>query len=222
MADLERLENYFKPEARKNGADYLRKQAVRLLIKADTQIQAQVKASTPAKVSFVTDSIASPVFRADCSCPASSRGVFCKHMWATLLQVDQAYPDFLDSKTEIEKISRLSERPLSHKAKQSDYRKEQYQKQKSRATAAKRAEKAKRHQPPAPAYPEDVTSALVYFNENGFPLGEPIDFEQLKSAKKKLARFLHPDRGGSHDEFLTLNLHSDVILQHLGLKIESE
>lgn len=209
------FESYFKPEARSAGAEFLRKGVVRLGMSSDTEVQAFVRVSSGVKVSLRADSIADSVFFADCSCPSAGKGVLCKHIWATILEVSEKAPDFLDSKTEIEKVTRLSEKPQAQKEKQSTFRKEQYQKQKLRANENKRAQAAPKNRSQAPSYPDDVTEALKYFDENGFPLGEPIDPELVKDAKKKMARLMHPDQGGSHEEFLTFNCHLNVVTEFL-------
>lgn len=231
MAEIEAFEQFFKPEARSSGADFVRKGAVRLGMSSDTEIQAFIKVSSGIKVTFTAEDIADEKFFADCSCPAAGKGILCKHIWATLMEVSEKFSDFLDSKIEIEKGSRAgskgaapAEAKAALKEKQSSFRKEQYQKQKARAKEPKEGsrptfqaapKKTSRHAPAAPSYPDDVAAALRYFDDNGFPLGEPIDPELLRDAKKKLARLMHPDSGGTHEEFLVFNSQLEVIVEFI-------
>ena len=39
--------------------------------------------------------------------------------------------------------------------------------------------------------------------------------EILKTAKKQLSRVFHPDKGGSHEEMVTLNANFDVLMEFL-------
>ncbi len=230
MAVEKQWEHFFKPEVRKQGAEYFSRGAVSLSIAADTQIQAFVRVSSGAKVSFVSESIASLAFTADCSCSASSKGQFCKHIWATLLKVEESHPDFLDSKSEIEKGSGTSKfsqskKPVQSEARsqaqeamktrQADYRKAQYQKQKQRLKDQKGAQKSSsKFSQPTTTYPADVEAALAYFAENGFPMENAISEESLRNAKRLLSRIFHPDKGGTHEEILTLNQNFDILLEY--------
>ena len=233
--------HYFKPEVRKQGTDAFESGAVYLSISGDTRIEAFVKAGSPVKVSLIAESIESPLFTASCPCTSSSKGQFCKHIWATLLEVEKSFPDFLDSKTEIEKgtsvartafkpaprpaaaaaspaqSAQQTERHEAMKARQADYRKAQYQKQKLRAKdikAAKKNEgKPSKFAPPTPDVPEDVAEALKYFEDNGFPLEVPFSKDAVANARKILARVFHPDKGGTHEETLALNQNYDILVE---------
>ncbi len=251
--------HFFKPEVRKAGEDLAGEGAVHLSIVGDTQIQAYVRASKSLRVSLSSSSIGSPVFHAGCSCPPYSKGQFCKHIWATILTAEEKAPDFFDSKTEVERLEAASsdvessmkaEKPKSSwsqkptprppteaqvrsqeafKAKQSAYRKQQYQKQKERLKErakegktsasnqfAKPEKRASKFAAPAPSYPEDVQKALDYFAENGFTFEGSLEIEALRNARKILARVFHPDKGGTHEEILALNENFDILAEYQG------
>jgi hypothetical protein len=205
---------YFKPEVQKRGReDFTRGLAV-VANASDTQINGYVKASPLAKVAFRSEDISSSIFTVDCSCPVSVKGNFCKHIWAILILVEQKHPDFLDSKTAVEKAGLgkpVAENP--YKAKQAEYQKQQYQKQKARAKEQRFEKKRESRGGTKQALPVDVETALRFFSENGFPLNESGDEETLKKAKKDLSRVFHPDKGGSHDEAVVLNRHYETLIQ---------
>lgn len=224
MLEVSSLEHFFKPEVRKQGSQYFEEEAVFLSVASDTSISGIIKASPPIRITFISDSISDAVFKAACSCAASAKGQLCKHIWATILTAVEKHPDFFDSKTEIVKVENAQTAKLKPKvspsqeafksqlkAKQSDYRKQQYQKIKSE----KKAKKALADAPPRPQYSDDVETALKYFADNGFEMGHPISSETLKTAKKVLSRVFHPDKGGSHDEILELNRNFEVVLKHV-------
>lgn len=243
-----RLEHFFKPEVRRHGEELVAK--IHLSSGSDTSVQAFVRASTPAKVQFSSTSISSPIFNVHCSCPAGTKKNFCKHIWATLLAAQERYPDFFDSKTDIENVekpatsystsrmtisaapeaaNRMQSAPQDTKQaaykqaqreKQSAYQKAQYEKQKARAKEFRAVQsaklkalksKAKDKNESVPNYPDEVAEALRFFNDNGFSFSQPFDIEELRSAKKKLARVFHPDRGGTIEESLILNENFDVL-----------
>lgn len=211
---VQKWSHFFKPEVCKQGKAYFEDGDVFLKVAGDTHIQSYVK---NLKVFFTADSIASPSFNVDCSCSAAEKGQLCKHIWATLLAVEKQHPDFLDSKSEVNKVRRESEasqKKEQMKAKQSDYRKVQYQKQKLKAQKLKLARKDMESS--GPNYPEYIQNALTYFSENGFTLSTPIDPEELANARKTLARVFHPDKGGSHDEALQLNENYEILLEWEG------
>lgn len=214
-------EHFFKPEIRSSGRSFVTKGKVSLSQPSDTEIQAYIKASTSYKVTFKSPSVSSNTITVDCTCPQSKKGQFCKHIWATLLIVEEKKSDFLDSKTELQKKSqsaaeaapkaKLSQKQIdsqaAYKLKQADYRKEQYQKQKKRLKDIK----AKKNAPEPDLYPPTIEKALEYFLLNGFDLRNSMNKEAISFAMKKLARIFHPDVGGSHDEILELNKFSEVL-----------
>jgi uncharacterized Zn finger protein len=251
--------HYFKPEVRKAGEDLAGEGAVHISIAGDTQIQAYVRASKSLRVSLTSSSISSPVFQAGCSCPPFSKGQLCKHIWATILAAEEKAPDFFDSKTEVERLeatateaagsakgdrhkSSWSQKPTpkppteaqirsqeAFKAKQSEYRKQQYQKQKERLKEpakdgkasvggkfAKPEKRTSKFAAPTPQYPEDVQKALDYFADNGFTFEGALDIEALRNARKILARVFHPDKGGTHEEILALNENFDILAEYQG------
>jgi uncharacterized Zn finger protein len=193
--------SFFKPEVRKQGEDIFRKGAVFLQSSADTQVHAFVKSSSSITVRLMSESIANTSFDVDCSCPSAKKGQFCKHIWATLLAVEQKNPDFLDSKTEIEKADLLTAVTRATTPANADYRKAQYQKQKE-----------KKHS--EPELPEAIQSAFQFFAENGFSLSYPIQAEEVANARKTLARVFHPDKGGTHAEALELNRNYEILIEY--------
>jgi hypothetical protein len=224
---LARWEDFFKAETRNAGEKLFAKAAVFIASASDTHIQASVRTSTPARVTFKTQSISEPIFFADCTCKKD----FCKHIWATLIAVDEKYPDFLEAKTSIERsektpaatddppsaakqeaAAKAQARADEFKQKQSEYRKLQYRLQKERLTKTKLQ---KKRAPAARSYPLDVEKALRFFSDNGFAFEGSIDEEELSNARKKLARIFHPDKGGSHDEALLLNENYRIIEEFL-------
>ena len=209
------LEHFFKPEVRNRGNDLFKQDLVALSHGSDTALQAYVRGSTSVKVNFSATSIGSDTFFVDCNCSASAKGVFCKHIWATLLAAVKAHPDFFDSKKNIEKVVKEKPAESPYKAKQAEYQKQQYEKQKMRAKEMKLAKKkASGRGAVAPQLPEEVEGAMVFFADNGFPIELPLDEEYLKNAKKKLSRIFHPDKGGTHEETVILNENFDVLIEY--------
>lgn len=258
MSVESRWGQFFKPEVRQQGAGLVAKRRVLLAQSTDTMIRSYVKISSPIQVVFSSDSIESSTFIVDCSCPASGKGQFCKHIWATLLVVEEKYPDFLDCKTDIEKVANLKsvskasvkapnasgsgkekrpptpaqlEAQEAQKKRHSEIRKQQYQlakerqkeflknqklekkKRKAESAASARPRYSSQYSPQYSwPYSSEVEAALKFFSENGFPLDVPVDEAVLRKAKTILSRVFHPDKGGSHEEILTLNRNFDILL----------
>lgn len=223
------LGHYFKPEVRKQGEDYFSEGSVVLSQATDSQIRSYLKGSASARVTFLADSIESPTFNADCTCTSAKKGQLCKHVWATILMVESDFPDFFACKKDIEKSTGAAkesvakrtspeqlERQATAKEKQSDYRRQQYQKQKQRIKDRKSEGKQKASLfATRPNYPDEVEAALKYFSENGFAMESGPDEETLKTAKRQLARVFHPDKGGTQDEILTLISNFDLLMEYL-------
>jgi uncharacterized Zn finger protein len=247
----EKWEHFFKPEVRSGGRSYFAKGSVRSSQPSDTEVVAYISGSSSAKITFKSESVSSEVVTVDCSCPASQKGQFCKHIWATLLKIESSHADFLDGKEDIMKASsdsdsetesksapkprprsqfRPEQKPLSEaqiasqealKAKQSDYRKQQYQKQKQRFKEQKQAQK-KTKLPAVPEYPADVQAALNFFSENGFALEGTLNPESIRLAKKRLSRVFHPDIGGSHGEIVVLNEKAETLIRFFSSQKSNE
>lgn len=216
--------HFFKPEVRSRAGTLVAK--VSAAHPSDTEVIAYARASTSFKITLKSPSVESSVIEADCNCPLSRKGQFCKHIWATLLVTEDQFPDFLDGKTEIQKAATATSMAATPKAralseaqqasqaalkeKQALYRKIQYQKQKKRAQELKLAKKLTTE---APKWPDNVEIALEYFHQNGFDLRESMTKPSVALAMKKLARIFHPDLGGTHAEFLELNQHTDTLLK---------
>ena len=230
MSIAETFVEYFKPEIQKRGHEDYAKGLAFISNASDTQVQGYVKGMPPLKVAFRSDDISSPTFSASCTCSSAAKGLYCKHMWALLLAVEAKHPDFLESKTDIEKNDRLakSERPTfmgqktspqaeAYKEKQAEFKKQQYEKQK--AWAKERREEIKQNkkkkekdvEAPTPRFPQDIEAALKFFTSNGFIMNNLPNEEELNKARKQLARVYHPDKGGSHDEAVSLNLHFEAL-----------
>ncbi|QDK45985.1 hypothetical protein DOM22_12900 [Bdellovibrio sp. ZAP7] len=213
-------EHFFKPEVRKQGREEFAAGLAVLSVAGDARIEGYVKASKPVKVLFVAESIASSSFAVDCMCSSAAKGTFCKHIWAILLQTEKKHPDFLDSKTNIEKGSLFEVVESPFKAKQAEFKKIQYQKQKARAKEQRQQIKNKAKgvsskSPKGTTYSQDVNTAFEFFSLNGFPLENNLDEESLKNAKKVLARVFHPDKGGTHDESVILNENYQILMDYL-------
>lgn len=250
---LKPLEDSFKPETRKSGDDIFAKDVVSISSGSDTQIQAYVRVSGSPRVNLCAQSISSSEVTANCTCTASTqKSQLCKHMWAVLLKTAEKYPDFLESKTRVEKAAPkaadaggpsstagASSRPLSArpayvkpppseaqiaraeamKAKQAEYRKAQYQKSKERQKERlKDSQTGKKSGYFVKAVPPEVESAFHFFLENGFDFKESLNEEDLSNARKKLSRIFHPDKGGSHEEALTLNENYMILEGYLHSK----
>ena len=223
---IENWVDFFKSEVRSAGQAFAAKGQVALMRPTDTELQAYVRASSSFKVQLKSPSMDSPLLTATCTCPQSKKGQFCKHMWATIVVVEEKNPDFLISKTELLTAAsdatsaqgpQLSQKQLdsqaAYKAKQADYRKQQYQLQKERAQKFKKPKTSKLA--PPMEFPSDVESALSYFEGNGFNLRDSLNAEDIGLARKKLARVFHPDRGGSHDEIVELNKNTEILLKFI-------
>jgi hypothetical protein len=205
---------------RKQGREDLAEGLVVMSVAGDARIEGYVKASKPHKVLFVAENIASTTFMVDCSCTSAGKGSFCRHIWAMLLLTEKKHPDFLDSKTNLEKGSLFVTVESPFKAKQAEFKKQQYQKQKERAKEQRlqiknKAKGISSKSPKGTTYSQDVNAAFEYFSQNGFPLENSLDEESLKNAKKVLARVFHPDKGGTHDESVILNQNYQILLDYL-------
>lgn len=221
---VQNWEHFFKPEVRSSGRALFKQGKATIVQPSDTEIIVYIRVSSACKVSLKTKSVASDKVTVDCNCPAGKKNQFCKHIWAALLATAEKNPDFFEAKTEIEKqessfkkaentkpeLSKAREATqAAFKDKQATYRKEQYQKQKQRLKNYKELKKGLTKKT---EYPSEVEKALNFFSQNGIELRESLNKEMIGSAKKKLARIFHPDRGGSHDEILDLNKFSDVLI----------
>ncbi|WP_413557571.1 SWIM zinc finger family protein [Bdellovibrio sp. HCB209] len=213
-------EHFFKPEVRKQGREDLAEGLAVMSVGGDARIEGYVKASKPHKVLFVAENIASNTFAVDCSCPSATKGTFCRHIWAMLLLTEKKHPDFLDSKTNLEKGSLFTVVESPFKAKQAEFKKQQYQKQKERAKIQRQEIKNKAKglsskTTKGTTFSQDVNAAFAFFSVNGFPMENTLNEESLKDAKKVLARVFHPDKGGTHDEAVILNYHYQILMDYL-------
>jgi len=202
----------FKPEVKTSGHKLVAQEKLSLSNKSDTAIQAYARVAPPAKVTLTSEDISSNSFAADCTCPVAKKDRFCKHIWATLICVEQDYPDFLSEKINIEKGS-APEGSKAEKQRTSDYRKDQYQKHKLHQKERKREKNRLGNANASPTYPEEVEVAISYFAKNGFSMTDGPSRETLAEAKRTLSRVFHPDKGGSHEESVELNSNCEVLLR---------
>lgn len=203
----ENLVNYFKAEIRSRGQEDYAKELGYISNGSDTLIQGFVKSTPPLRVSLATRTIADQEMTASCSCRAAAKGSTCKHIWTIMLATEAKYPDFLDVKKTMTMITAQSPaKEAPYKAKQADFKKQQYEKQKQ-WVKEKKAEKKQKAEPPRERLPDAIENALAFFSLNGFPMEHNRNEETLKTAMKTLARIFHPDKGGTHEEAVILNSH---------------
>ncbi len=216
---LTQWEHFFKPEVRKAGRMLFDQGKVSPSKPSDTEVCAYVRPSCRTKLK--SQAVESVILFAECDCASSRKGQFCKHLWAILLSTSEKYPDFLESKRDLQKPAAVESIAQSkvqtpaqeaYKLKQSEYRKEQYQKQKARLKNQKQARSQKNVFVVSDFSPH-IEAALKFFSENGFELRENMSKDAVGLAKKKLSRVFHPDVGGSHDEILTLNHYTEILLK---------
>jgi hypothetical protein len=212
--------NLFKPELKSSGRKLFADEKVRISNHSDTLIEAYIRVSPPLKVRLTADDVASTSIDSDCNCPVAKKSRFCKHIWATLVATEHQHPDFLLGKLAIEKSGASNDggEPTpktsyaeTAKAKAADYRKEQYQKLKSREKDKKRARKGLETALSSSAYTPEIEAALAYFTLNGFPMPAGPSAEILSEAKRTLSRVFHPDKGGSHEESVELNQYCEIL-----------
>ncbi len=98
---IEIWEPFFKPEVRSAGQAFVSKGQVALMRPTDTELVAYIRTSSSFKVQFSSPSMDSVVVTATCTCPNSKKGQLCKHIWATLVVVEEKNPDFFEAKTEL-------------------------------------------------------------------------------------------------------------------------
>lgn len=233
-------EHFFKPDVRTAGRALFSKGKVSLSQPSDTEIVIYIRATPGFKVILKTASVESQAATVSCNCPVAKKDKFCKHAWAGLLAAEDKYPDFFESKTEIDraeistpkadayraestaaassaksfaKSAEFAAKQAAYNQKQADYRKEQYQKQKERQKAYKESKKGV---PKKPDFPKAVERALSFFADNGMDLSESLDKQTVSAAKKKLARVFHPDLGGDHEEIVELNNCTDILIEYIG------
>ena len=208
------LADNFKPEERKRGEDLFAEDVVILSSATDTTVKAMIKMSGAPRLTLNADDVASPRFHAACSCTSFAKGTLCKHLWATLLKLEQRDADFLSGKTDVDLVAR------EVKSGRTDRQKERYEEHKARAKELRRELKNKKsgHAPKprdASIYPEPVTEALAYFKDNGFDMSQDLDLDAVINAKRILSRVFHPDKGGTHDEAVTLNENFEILKEYL-------
>ena len=204
----ENLANYFKAEIRRRGQEDYAKELGYISNGSDTLIQGFVKSTPPLRVALAAKTIADQEMTASCSCRAGAKGSTCKHIWTILLATEANYPDFLDVKKTISMApaQNATKAEAPYKAKQADFKKAQYERQKQWVKEKNAAKKLKA-EPPRERLPAAIEEAFEFFSQNGFSMENNRDEETLKVAMKTLARIFHPDKGGTHEEAVVLNSH---------------
>jgi uncharacterized Zn finger protein len=185
---IDKLALWFPSTERRKGASAAEGRAVQVSSSSDTLVSAFVRNSTPARVTLSTSQVTDGLITAKCTCTVAKKSQLCRHIWATLLKLDDQSHDFLLSK---ESISLADTDDL----------------RKQRGDRKDRA--------PAFHYPSDVEQARQYFQANGFEMKQPFELSEIVDAKKQLSRVFHPDKGGSHDEILELNRNFQILSDYL-------
>jgi len=211
---MQDLSSFFGQQERRKGEDLADKGLVSISGSSDTGVNAFVKDSSGARVNLTADEVAAPALTAKCSCPQARKGDLCKHVWAVLLKLEQTGSDFLEGKVEVltqEQASSTAD--VARQAKAEEFKAQQKQKLKDRNKEI-REQKKRDKRGPQFSYPAMVQESLDYFSAQGFPL-DVLDMTSLQNARKLLSRVFHPDKGGTHDEILELNLHYDRLEAYL-------
>jgi len=208
------LSSFFGQQERSKGADLVRKDLVVISSASDTNVSAFVKGSSACRVALTADQVAAAALSSNCTCPQARKGNLCKHVWAVLLQLEEKGADFLAGKTEVlAPGERSSPADDARRANAEEYKNQQRQKIKDRNKGI-RLQKKRTERGPQLKYPTAVQESLDYFSANGFPLAE-LDMTTLQSARRLLSRVFHPDKGGTHEEILELNIHFERLEDHL-------
>ena len=213
---IDTLADFFMPEDRKRGEDLFANDVVSITSASDTHARAYVKVAGAPCVSFAAEDIASSNFLADCTCSTAKKGKLCKHIWATLLNLEAIGSDFLACKSLIEKAAAKPESAasLAAKVRQAEYKQQRKDQNKARNKKI-RDDKRQATLTATSTYSDEVEAALTYFSANGFELSHPLQVKDLNVARKILARVFHPDKGGTHEEILMLNENHEVIADYL-------
>lgn len=208
------LSSFFGHSERSKGAELLRKGLVVISSSTDTNVSAFVKGSSACRVTLLTDDVASPALSSSCTCSQARSGKLCKHIWSVLLKLEENGADLIDGKSEIHAPGvRNSPADEARSMKAEEFKTQQRQKLKERYKEI-RQQKKRAERGPQIIYPDVVQEALDYFSNNGFPLSD-LDMANLINARKLLSRVFHPDKGGSHEEILELNVHFENLESYL-------
>jgi len=215
MSQLTLIARSFAFSSCAKGEKFFAEGAVVLRTTRDTQVIAFVRSGQGVQVQLKSDSVTSPDIEAKCSCAQHRRGQLCAHVWAVVFALDQTQATFLNAKCSVvlpqkpessTKKSFLPGPTAARKAAAAAYRKEIYQKRKL-AQKEKTSSRKKRVFLQRPELDPEILAAFAYFSQNGFVLTQPLDRQELHAAWKSLARVFHPDKGGTHDEALSLSTH---------------
>lgn len=209
------LMNCFKPQDRKNGEDLYRKGSVRTGSCSDTEVHSYLSSSGSHRVRLSSDGLTSSVIYTDCSCSSGKKGRLCKHVWATILELDNQDADFLSEKTDVEPGSPQpeSEAVIAAKARQLEYQKQMRERLKAQKKQKQKKSKNETETEKV-IYPREIEEAIQFFISNGIDITKNLDVESIGGARKKLARVFHPDKGGTHDEILRLNKYHELLTKY--------
>jgi hypothetical protein len=212
------LSESFDSSARSKGeADY-HKNAVFISQSSETLVRAFVKSAGQGKVTLTAEEVDSAEILAQCTCTAAKKGTLCRHIYASILKLEDSGADFLLNKEFVSagQAAPPSARESAFQDKQAAYKEAQKERLKDRAKEIKERKRGDRAQSTV-SYPQEFGAALAYFSQNGFALEKELDFEHIEAARRQLARVFHPDKGGSHDEILELNRQFEVLTDYLSL-----
>lgn len=200
---------FFRPEYRRKGELLYTGGLVRMQQASEANVAAFV--DNKARVTLESDGMDSIQISARCSCTKFRSGHGCMHIWATLLQLEKDGAEFLSNKNELEfpqRIPTAADKVREEKMEAvAEKKREDGKRIRAEQKKRKQLERRAANQTTSPAEAE----ALSYFSTNGFSFILPVDPEELDHAKKILARVFHPDRGGTHEEMLELNRHTETL-----------
>jgi len=213
MSVTAQLADGFRSEIRKKGEDDFRKGCVMISQSSDSEVRAFVKSAGAGRVSLAAEAVDSRTFAASCTCPNGKKGLLCRHIWATILKLEDSESDFILSKENLTAGS--ADLPKNDYKEKQNERARQYGKEVRQKIKAKAKAKASGSDKSPSIYPAPVEEALKYFEDNGFELKHDLTSESLESARRQLARVFHPDKGGTHDEILELNRQFEILSEYL-------
>lgn len=91
----------FSSSERRKGETLFRDRAVMFGSLSDTFVSANVRSSTPGRVTLSCEDVGEALISAKCSCAVARKLELCRHVWAALLALEDRGADFLEGKSEI-------------------------------------------------------------------------------------------------------------------------
>lgn len=102
MSDISQtLAFEFSSSERRKGETLFRDRAVMLSSTNDTYVSANVRSSTPGRVTLSSEDVGGSLIKAKCSCAVYQKNELCRHIWAVVLKLENHGSDFLEGKSEI-------------------------------------------------------------------------------------------------------------------------